>query len=162
MSKRGNYGRWTEQEMSMAIGAYRAGEAAPVPGTSKTIQRRQTKTTASAVILTGTPYKETLEEKQRQTDKGNINENKKRKADEESKHKKKNNKKNSQERERKVLPQNKRTRREKSLLDKVTVNLFSEIQNKPKRKPGKKTSPYLTESDEDNDENTEELCLLIC
>ncbi|KAG5867495.1 hypothetical protein JTB14_004428 [Gonioctena quinquepunctata] len=27
MSKRGSYGRWTEQEMSMAIGAYRAGEA---------------------------------------------------------------------------------------------------------------------------------------
>ncbi|KAG5877208.1 hypothetical protein JTB14_003205 [Gonioctena quinquepunctata] len=112
-----------------------------------------------AVILTSTPYKETLEEKQRQTDKENIDENKKRKANEESKHKKKDERKNPQERERKVPPQNKRTRWKKSLLDKATVNLFSEIQNKPKRRPGKKTSPYLTESDEDNDENTEELCL---
>ncbi|KAG5881458.1 hypothetical protein JTB14_000887 [Gonioctena quinquepunctata] len=219
MSKRGNYGRWTEQEMSMAIGAYRAGEAgsnecarryniskstllrhlratavetlfteqekvadgsaestnqaisienstavenssnsrssvtktpintdkvpgeitpdelnqslnelAPVLGTSKTIQQRQTKTTASAVILTSTPYKETLEEKQRQTDKGNVIKNKKRKANEESKHKKEKEQqqKYPQERETKHTQntQNKRTRREKPLLDKATVNFL--------------------------------------
>ncbi|KAG5892110.1 hypothetical protein JTB14_035838 [Gonioctena quinquepunctata] len=126
------------QEMNMAIGAYRAGEAAD--------------------ILNSTPYKETLEEKQRQIDKGNVIKNEKRKANEESEHKKKRSK-NPQERERKVSPQNKRTRRKKSLLNKATVNFLSEIQNEPNRRTVEKTSPYLTESDENNDENTEELCL---
>lgn len=40
-------------------------ELAPVPGTSKVVQKRQKKTTAAAVVLTSTPYKEDLQEKKR-------------------------------------------------------------------------------------------------
>lgn len=46
-------------------------ELAPVPGTSKIIQKRRNKSTASAVILTSTPYKQELQEKKRKAPKEN-------------------------------------------------------------------------------------------